>query len=100
MAAPRKNPDVAFKLWQELNIDARLFSGDIITKSRHCIHGPQLRAHIAQRIARAGGYDAEVRTGISRLCAHAPARVMPAHLLNMRLFDLGSGALRALEQHP
>ena len=59
----------------------------------------ELRADVAQRIARAGGDDAEIGVGDPRVGAQLPAGAVARELGNARLLDLRAGALGALEQH-
>src|SRR5690242_13004406 len=59
--ASRKNPDVAFEIWQKLDINLFPIPGHVVTERSHRVAMSQLGAHLAQRVASACGYDAEVR---------------------------------------
>src|SRR3954451_22840773 len=60
MPATREDPDIAFEMREELDVDALLLAGDVIPEGGHRIIGPKLRPDVAQRIAGAGRDDAEI----------------------------------------
>src|ERR1019366_5543624 len=99
VAAPRKDPDVTFQARQELNIDAVLVAGHVIPQRGHGVAGHELRSHVAQRLARAGGHDAIVPLRNAAAGAQAPPRAAARYFPDARLFDLDSGGAGALQKH-
>ena len=101
MAAAGKDPDVAFELRQKLDVDVRPARRDVVAERGHRIRRGQLGPDVAQRIARAGGDDAEIgvcdAAGLVR--SRQPLRCARCSS-HARLFDLRAGALGALEQQP
>ncbi len=99
MAAARKDPDVAFKLRQELNIDAFTIARNVVAQSAHGVTRGERRSDAAQGIAGAGCDQAVIRVHNPDFRAQRPACIRAIDVQDARFFDLRSRALGAFEQH-
>src|ERR1039458_5623220 len=99
MPAPREDPDVSLQVRQKLDVDLRLVALDVVPQCRHRVRRRELRPHVAQRIARAGSHDAEVRVHPSGRRLQAPPGALPLHPGDTRFLDLRPGALGPRQQH-
>src|ERR1035437_10914875 len=79
MAAPREDPDVSLQVRQKLDVDSRLVALYVVTQRGHGVGWRELRPHVAERIARAGSHDAEIRVQLAARRLQAPPRALPRH---------------------
>ena len=99
MSAAREHPDVALQIRQELDVDVVLRRGHKITQRVHGVGGGPLGANVAQRIARAGGDDAEVGIEHAMPGLETPATSAALDSKHARFFQLRPGILGAIQQH-
>ena len=98
MAAARENPDVAFQMRKELNIDTRLVAGYVVSQSRHGVPRRSSVPNGAQGVAGAGGDDAKIGLGGSARWCGAASQGAARDPQDAGFFDLRAGAFGSFQE--
>ncbi len=94
VAGAWEDPDVAFEVFEKLDVDAFLLGGHVVAEGAHGVGGLVFRADIAQRVARAGGDDQVVGFGDAVFGAQTPAAVARS-MPSTRVFSMAAPACSA-----
>ncbi len=99
VSAAWEHPDVTFEAGQELDVDVIAMAGHEIAERGHAGFTIELRAQIAEGIPRARGGDAIVCGHAAGARSQRPLRTGALDGDDARLFESGSCAFGAIEQH-